>query len=107
MITALLLSLEQKCYALETSPAFDQQMERLQNVIDRVMQIVYVIQTVGFVVCLVMGLIDIIKAIINKDTGQVISIGIKYLLGFSSLFLFPYLLRMILDILGYNGGILW
>ena len=107
LITALLLSLEKKCYALQTSPAFDQQMERLQNVIDRVMQIVYVIQTVGFVVCLVMGLIDIIKAIINKDTGQVISIGIKYLLGFSSLFLFPYLLRMILDILGYNGGILW
>ena len=107
VIVALLMSLESKCYAMAVETGFDQQMDRLGKIVDKTMQIVYVIQTVGFIICLIMGLIEIIKALVNKDTGAIISVGIKYLLGFSALFIFPYLLKMIFDILGYNGGILW
>lgn len=107
LITALLLMLEKKCMALDNLNGFEKQLQKLDIVVDKVMQIVYIIQTVGFVICLVMGLVEIIKSMINKDTSSIISIAIKYLLGFSSLFIFPYLLRLIFDILGYNGGILW
>lgn len=107
LIVALLMTVETKCYALTQSPGFENQMSKLKEIVDRTMEIVYVIQIVGFIICLIMGLIEIIKAIINKDNAQIISVGIKYLLGFSSLFIFPYLLRMILEILGYDGGLLW
>ena len=109
LIVALLLNLETKCYALnqEALDRFDKQMQSLNQVVDRVMQIVYVIQTVGFIICLILGLIEIIKAMINKSYSDIVGIGLKYLLGFSSLFIFPYLLKMIFEILGYNGGILW
>ena len=99
--------LEKKCMALDNLNGFEKQLQKLDIVVDKVMQIVYIIQTVGFVICLIMGLVEIIKSMINKDTSSIISIAIKYLLGFSSLFIFPYLLRLIFDILGYNGGILW
>lgn len=101
LITALILIVNEKCYALTANGS----MERLQKIIDKVMEVVYIVQMVGFIVCLIMGLVEIIKAMINKDHSAIISICIRYVLGFSSLFIFPFLLRMVMDIL--TESLIW
>ena len=103
LILALLLNIDKKCYALTNGTGI---YPRLEALVEKTMEIVYIVQTVGFVICLIMGLIDIIKAMINKNTDEIISIAIKYLLGFVSLFAFPFFLKLILDTLG-GGGVLW
>lgn len=109
LIMALLLTVEQKCLAMSTT--LEQALtpiERMKVLVDKVMEIVTIIQMVGFIICLIMGLIEMIRAIINKDLSSIISIGIKYFIGLTAILVFPFALKMVFELLGVGGGgILW
>ena len=58
------------------------------------------IQTIGYWLCLIMCVVEILKSIMNGSSKSVGGIMIKYLLIFTSLFLMPFLFDLIKEIFG-------
>lgn len=54
-----------------------------------------VVRTFGYWVCIIMGIVSIIRAMLNGDTKGIGKIMAKYLLGFSSFYALPWLMDII------------
>jgi hypothetical protein len=53
------------------------------------------LRTFGFWLCLIMCLIEVLKALAKGDSKDITRIVIKYLLGYGSLYLIPWLFELI------------
>lgn len=54
-----------------------------------------VVRTFGYWVCLIMGIVEVIRSLLNGDTKSIAKITAKYLLGFSSFYALPWLMDII------------
>lgn len=59
-----------------------------------------IIQTVGYWLCLLMCLVEIIKALMNGQGDKCAKIAIKYLCIFAGLYCMPWAFNLIKDIFG-------
>lgn len=53
------------------------------------------LRTFGFWLCLIMCLVEVLKALAKGDTKDISRVIIKYLLGYGSLYLIPWLFELI------------
>ena len=56
------------------------------------------VQTIGYWLCLIMCVVEVLKSIMNGTSKSVVAIMVKYLLIFASLFLMPFLFDLIREI---------
>lgn len=54
-----------------------------------------IVRTFGYWVCLIMGITEVIKSLLNGDTKSIGKIIAKYLLGFASFYALPWLMDII------------
>lgn len=57
-----------------------------------------IVRKVGYWICIIGCIIDIIKALLQGDTRTIAKIMMKYALAFSALYLFPWILDLIKSI---------
>lgn len=55
-------------------------------------------RTIGYWACLIMCIVDIIKALMQGDTKSIAKIMMKYALAFAALYFFPWILDLIKEI---------
>jgi len=60
--------------------------------------ILQVARKIGYWVCIVGCIIDVLKALMQGDTKSIAKIMMKYALAFSSLYIFPWVLDLIKNI---------
>lgn len=54
-----------------------------------------IVRTFGYWTCLIMGITEVIKSLLNGDTKSIAKIMAKYILGFSSFYALPWLMDIV------------
>lgn len=62
--------------------------------------ILTIARTIGYWVCIIMCIIEIIKALLDGSSKNIGKIILKYVFGFAALYLLPWLLDLIVGVFG-------
>lgn len=85
---ALVMTISEKAMAVDV-------LVKLSKLEEAAALVINLIQQVGFLICTIMALIELIRAMVKKDLNEISSIFVKYILGFASLYALPWAFEII------------